>query len=93
MCDIKVLSDIGSDHFPVYGKFQFAPAAESLQEKEAPEAEDVQEAKDKIAEAEPIQEVVKEKYSEPKQKWLNMQASPKKMPVWKNDFQTGISIL
>lgn len=68
MSDIKVLSDIGSDHFPVYGKFQFAPAAESLQEKEAPEAEDVQEAKEKIAEAEPIQEVVKEKYSEPKQK-------------------------
>ena len=64
MSEIKVLPNIGSDHFPVYGKFQFSPAAESIQEKEAPDQEEIEEAKEKIAEAEPIKEVVEEKYSD-----------------------------
>lgn len=64
MTDIQVLPGIGSDHFPVYGKFQFAPAAETVQEKDAPDAEEVQEAKEKIAEAGPLKEVVREKYAD-----------------------------
>lgn len=60
--DIRVLSGIGSDHFPVYGKFQYQPAAEALQEKEAALHEEQQEAAEKIAEAEPIREVAAQKY-------------------------------
>ncbi len=70
MSDIKVLSYIGSDHFPVYGKFQFAPPAEPLQEKEAAEEEEIEEAKEKIAEAEPIKEVVQEKYKHENSKYF-----------------------
>lgn len=32
MKDIQILSDVGSDHFPVYGKFQYQPSATLLQE-------------------------------------------------------------
>lgn len=64
MSEIKVLPHIGSDHFPVYGKFQFVPAAEAVQEKEAADAEEKQEAREKIAEAEPVKEVVREKYTD-----------------------------
>ena len=64
MSRIEVLPAIGSDHFPVYGKFQFCPAAEAVQEKEAANSEEKQEAREKIAEVEPIKEVVAEKYTE-----------------------------
>lgn len=64
MADIRVLPDIGSDHFPVYGKFQFSPAAEAVQEKEAADDGEKQEARDRIAEAEPVKEVVREKYTD-----------------------------
>ncbi|OSI07829.1 Uncharacterized protein conserved in bacteria [Neisseria animaloris] len=63
MSEIKVLPYIGSDHFPVYGKFQFSPHAEAVQEKEEADAEEKREAEEKIAEAEPIKEVVEEKYN------------------------------
>ena len=61
---IEVLENMGSDHFPVYGKFQYAPAVETPQTEADPDADDKQEAREKIAEAEPIQEVVAEKYTE-----------------------------
>lgn len=64
MSDIRVLPYIGSDHFPVYGKFQFAPKAEAIQEKEQADAEEKREAEEKIAEADPLKEVVREKYTE-----------------------------
>lgn len=64
MSEIKVLPTIGSDHFPVYGKFQFMPAVEIVQEKEEADKEEKEEAKEKIAEAEPLKEVVREKYTE-----------------------------
>ncbi|MDO5639292.1 MAG: endonuclease/exonuclease/phosphatase family protein [Neisseria sp.] len=64
--DIKVLKGVGSDHFPVYGKFQYSPAAETLQQESEADADEKQEAREKIAEAEPIKEVVDEKYSQPK---------------------------
>ncbi len=60
--EIKVLPDIGSDHFPVYGKFQYSPAAEALQEETEASADEQQEAREKIAEAEPIKDIVREKY-------------------------------
>ncbi|UOO81317.1 endonuclease/exonuclease/phosphatase family protein [Uruburuella testudinis] len=62
MTDIKVLPSIGSDHFPIYGKFQFSPAAEALQEETEADADDQQEAEEKIAEAAPLKEVVRQKY-------------------------------
>lgn len=61
---IRVLPDIGSDHFPVYGKFQFMPAAAAVQEETAASTEENREASEKIAKAEPLQEVVREKYEE-----------------------------
>lgn len=61
---IKVLGGIGSDHFPVYGKFQFAPAAEAVQEKEAADTDELREAHEKIAEAEPVKEVIAGKYTD-----------------------------
>ncbi|MFV2029871.1 endonuclease/exonuclease/phosphatase family protein [Neisseria sp. S1] len=73
MSEIKVLPSIGSDHFPVYGKFQFSPAAEMLQEESLPDEDDKQEAAEKIAEAEPLKEVVGEKYThnQPKEQSKN----------------------
>lgn len=52
--DLRRLPHIGSDHFPVYGKFQFSPRA-ALQH-DAPEAEhgDKREVNTKIEAAEPI---------------------------------------
>ncbi|MFC3874597.1 endonuclease/exonuclease/phosphatase family protein [Neisseria musculi] len=64
MSEIKVLPNIGSDHFPVYGKFQFAPAAGAVQEKEAANTEDKRQAREKIAQAQPVKEVVQEKYTD-----------------------------
>lgn len=64
MSDIRVLANIGSDHFPVYGKFQYSPAAEAVQEETEADADEQQEAREKIADAGPIQEVVSEKYKE-----------------------------
>ncbi|WP_274570823.1 endonuclease/exonuclease/phosphatase family protein [Neisseria leonii] len=60
--DIRVLPCIGSDHFPVYGKFQYQPAAGTIQEKEAADAAEQREAAEKIAEAEPLHEVAERHY-------------------------------
>ena len=59
---IQVLPYIGSDHFPIYGQFQFTPAASAVQEETVATPEEEQQACEKIAKAEPIQEVVAEKY-------------------------------
>lgn len=67
MRHIRVLSTIGSDHFPVYGQFQFVPSMETVQQKAAPDAEAKQQAAEKIAEAEPIKQVVAEEYTENKE--------------------------
>lgn len=62
MRDIRVLSDIGSDHFPVYGSFQYHPAAEIIQDEPEAEREDHEKAQEKIDDAEPEKKVVAEKY-------------------------------
>lgn len=62
MREIRVLPNIGSDHFPVYGSFQYHPAAESVQEAPQAEPEDHREVQQKIEAAEPEQKVVREKY-------------------------------
>ena len=53
---------MGSDHFPVYAKFQYHPKAEALQPELKADVEDHQDANATIAEAEPIKEVVDTKY-------------------------------
>ncbi|OPH33665.1 endonuclease/exonuclease/phosphatase family protein [Moraxella equi] len=60
--DIQVLPNIGSDHFPVYGKFQYHPIATLIQDEPEADSDDIDEALDKIAKSEPNQEVVREKY-------------------------------
>ena len=44
------LPDIGSDHFPIYAKFQYCPAQEELHEVETADAEEMAQADEKIAE-------------------------------------------
>ena len=56
------LGNVGSDHFPVYAKFQYHPKAEALQPELKADVEDHQDANATIAEAEPIKEVVDTKY-------------------------------
>ncbi|STZ76567.1 endonuclease/exonuclease/phosphatase family protein [Bergeriella denitrificans] len=58
MRDIRVLPDIGSDHFPVYGAFQYHPAATALQDEPVADREDKQEAAEKIADSDPIKEII-----------------------------------
>ena len=58
VAEMKVLPFVGSDHFPVYGRFQYAPSVEAIQELDEATREDEKEASQKIAEAEPIKEVV-----------------------------------
>lgn len=62
MREIRVLPEIGSDHFPVYGSFQYHPAAEALQQEPEADGEDHQKAQEKIDDAEPEQKVIREKY-------------------------------
>lgn len=62
MRDIRVLSDIGSDHFPVYGCFQFHPCVEVAQPTPEADGADHELAQEKIDEAEPEKKVVREKY-------------------------------
>ena len=61
---IKVLPYVGSDHFPVYGQFQLTPAVASIQEEPVATNDDKKEASEKIAKADPIKEVVREKYKD-----------------------------
>lgn len=62
MHTIKVLPSVGSDHFPVYGKFQYHPKAAFIQEEPSADSDEIQEALDKIDKSEPIKQIVKEKY-------------------------------
>lgn len=62
MSAMRILPSVGSDHFPVYGKFQYAPVARHIQEETVADAGEMHEAKEKIAAAEPLREVVAEKY-------------------------------
>lgn len=62
VAELRVLPDMGSDHFPVYGKFQFAPAAEYLHDEPLPTQTDCVQAADKIQAAEPIYEHQRTKY-------------------------------
>ncbi|WP_165089930.1 endonuclease/exonuclease/phosphatase family protein [Neisseria yangbaofengii] len=48
VADLKVLPHIGSDHFPIYGKFQYHPPAEHIHETPESDHGDEQEAADKI---------------------------------------------
>lgn len=64
MTTMRVLPSVGSDHFPVYGKFQFARVARAIQEETVADDDEMREAKEKIAAAEPLREVVAEKYAE-----------------------------
>ncbi|WII94860.1 hypothetical protein LU276_07505 [Moraxella haemolytica] len=59
--DIQVLPNIGSDHFPVYGKFQYQPNNAQPTEP-TPSSDDIHETLDKIAKNNPNQEVIKTKY-------------------------------
>ena len=62
MRDIRVLPAIGSDHFPVYGSFQYHPPAEALHDVPEADADDHQQAQEKIDEADPEKQVIAEKY-------------------------------
>ncbi|MDO5055366.1 MAG: hypothetical protein Q4D86_08615 [Pasteurella oralis] len=62
MRDIRVLSDIGSDHFPVYGCFQYHPCVEVAQSEPDVEDADHELAQEKIDQAEPEKKVIEEKY-------------------------------
>lgn len=63
--ELKVLSHIGSDHFPVYGKFQYQPRAQKHQPEPETQVGDHAEAAEKIAAAEPIHEQERVKYRQP----------------------------
>lgn len=56
VADLKVLPHIGSDHFPVYGKFQYHPPAEHVHETPEADLGDKQEAEEKIEAAEEMQD-------------------------------------
>lgn len=56
VADLKVLPHIGSDHFPIYGKFQYHPPAEHVHETPEADRSDKQEAADKIDAAMEMQE-------------------------------------
>lgn len=62
MHTIKVLPSVGSDHFPVYGKFQYHPKAVFTQDEPIADSDEIQEALDKIDKSNPIKQVIKEKY-------------------------------
>lgn len=62
MHTIKVLPSVGSDHFPVYGKFQYHPKATLTQDEPNADSDEIQEALDKIDKSNPIKQVIKEKY-------------------------------
>ncbi|QGM80131.1 endonuclease/exonuclease/phosphatase family protein [Otariodibacter oris] len=62
MREIRVLPEIGSDHFPVYGSFQFKPEAENIQDTPDVDKEDHKEAKERIDMADPEKKVIFEKY-------------------------------
>ncbi len=62
MRDIRVLPGIESDHFPIYGSFQYHPPAEHIHEAPEADADDHEKAQDKIDEADPEQKVIREKY-------------------------------
>ena len=55
VCELKVLPHMGSDHFPVYGKFQYAPAADLIHETPEATQKDHAQATEKIEAADPIQ--------------------------------------
>lgn len=63
MCQLKVLPHIGSDHFPVYGRFQYCPKAARHQQSDAADHDDRREAAEKIAAAEPVLQQEQKKYS------------------------------
>lgn len=48
MRDIRVLSEIGSDHFPVYGCFQYHPCVEVAQPEPEVEETDHELAQEKL---------------------------------------------
>lgn len=54
VAELKCLPHIGSDHFPVYGKFQFSPGAALQHQAPEPQHGDKREANEKIEAAEPI---------------------------------------
>ncbi|XXQ67993.1 endonuclease/exonuclease/phosphatase family protein [Neisseriaceae bacterium B1] len=60
--ELQRLPHIGSDHFPVYGKFQFTPRAKYKHDAPQPEHGDKREAADKIDAAEPIYVQERTKY-------------------------------
>ena len=55
VCELKVLPHMGSDHFPVYGKFQYAPAADLIHETPEATQQDHAQATEKIEAADLIQ--------------------------------------
>ncbi|WP_416189761.1 endonuclease/exonuclease/phosphatase family protein [Neisseria sp. CCUG17229] len=55
VADLKVLPHIGSDHFPIYGKFQYHPPAEHVHETPESDHGDKHEAADKIEAAMELQ--------------------------------------
>ena len=63
---LKVLPHIGSDHFPVYGKFQYHPPAEQVHEEPQADADDREQMEEKIEAAEPIHERERVKYRQSK---------------------------
>lgn len=62
MRHIRILPSIGSDHFPVYGSFQYQPSAQDTQEAPMRDKEDLERAQEMIDEAEPEQEIVAQKH-------------------------------
>lgn len=60
--DVHVLPYVGSDHFPVYGKFQYHPKATLIQDEPEADESEIDEALEKIAKSEPIKDLVREKY-------------------------------
>lgn len=51
---LERLSDIGSDHFPVFAELQFGPSAEKEQEIPSPDEEDLKEASSRIVQGQEV---------------------------------------
>ncbi|MDO4232853.1 MAG: endonuclease/exonuclease/phosphatase family protein [Lautropia sp.] len=62
MREVRVLPGINSDHFPIYGSFQYHPAAEHLNDTPEADADDHEKAQEKIDDADPEKKVIREKY-------------------------------
>ncbi len=56
LVEMRRMPAFGSDHFPVFVRLRFEPGAEALQDPPLPDREEVEQAQEKIDEADPLED-------------------------------------